>query len=106
MAAVDFHTDMPFVADVPPYQALQCMQPSPCGGGVNKLADARRLALHLRATDRETFDLLTTTPVHLLRQQRAFRSETRAPMLHFEGSEFVQVRSSYFTLAPLQFVFG
>jgi len=99
-AAVELHTDMPFIEVPPRYQILQCMTKAERGGD-SMLADARQAALHLRDRDRHAFDMLTQTPVLFHRQQQKYESKVTFPILTFTDGEFAQARTSYFTFAPL-----
>tara|TARA_R110002096_G_scaffold433887_2_gene653788 strand:+ start:99172 stop:100245 length:1074 start_codon:yes stop_codon:yes gene_type:complete len=103
-AAVDLHTDQPFIEDPPWLQMLVCIERGTTGGH-NQLADMRQAALYLRDTNRHAFDVLVNTPVTFDRQQKNFSSTTSYPILSFKDGEFEQVRSSYFTLAPLSIAF-
>ena len=103
-AAVDLHSDQPFIDDPPWLQMLVCIERGTTGGH-NQLADMRQAALYLRDTNRHAFDVLVNTPVTFDRKQKNFSSSTRYPILSFEDGEFQQVRSSYFTLAPLDIPF-
>lgn len=103
-AAVELHTDQPFIDDPPRYQLLFCVRPA-ASGGENMVADAGRTAAYLRALDRHAFEVLSGTPVLFHRKQKAFESKVTCPILHYENGDFVQVRSSYFTYAPLNLPF-
>lgn len=98
-AAVNLHTDQPFIEHPPHFQLLQCVQTAD-EGGESMLADAQQAAYYLRDLDRDAFDALTEIPVVFHRKQKNFESKTRYPILSFESGTFSQIRSSYFTLAP------
>jgi len=102
--AVELHTDMPFIEVPPRYQVLQCMQKADCGGE-SELADAKEASLLLRDLDGDAFEILTETPILFHRQQQEYESKVTFPILTFTGSEFAQVRTSYFTFAPLDMPF-
>lgn len=103
-AAVDLHTDQPFLEEPPRYQMLHCMQPAE-RGGESQLADARQAADYLRATDYQAFEMLTTVPVRFHRIQKRFESLKIAPIIELRDGTFYRVRSSYFTMAPQQLPF-
>ena len=103
-AAVELHTDMPFIEVPPRYQILHCMAKANRGGD-SMLADACQAALHLRDRDRHAFDVLTRTPVLFHRRQQKYESKVTYPILTFAEGEFAQVRTSYFTFAPLAMPF-
>jgi gamma-butyrobetaine dioxygenase len=101
-AAIELHTDQPFLDGPPRLQLLQSIRAA-AQGGENYVVDARAAALYLRDVDRRSFEVLTTVPVHFHRKQKAFESLVVSPILKFsdDGRRF-QVRSSYFTMAPFQ----
>jgi gamma-butyrobetaine dioxygenase len=98
-AAVDLHTDQPFL-DVPPrLQMLHCMHPADVGGE-SVLVDARQAALYLRSIDAHAFELLTTVPVRFHRKQKQFERVVISPIIEMRDGAVFRVRSSYFTMAP------
>ncbi len=103
-AAVNLHTDQPFIENVPRFQLLQCIQTAD-EGGESLLADAQQAAYYLRDLDRVAFEALTKMPVVFHRKQKHFESQTSCPILSFQSDQFFQVRSSYFTFAPLSYSF-
>ena len=103
-AAVELHTDMPFIEEPPQYQILQCMEKATTGGD-SMLADAQQAALYLRDLDRYAFDILCETPIVFHRQQQKYENKVTYPILSFVDSSFAQVRTSYFTFAPLDMPF-
>jgi len=98
-AAVNLHTDQPFIENVPRFQLLQCIQTAD-EGGESLLADAQQVAYYLRDLDGDAFEALTKMPVVFHRKQKNFESKTCYPILSFQSDKFFQVRSSYFTFAP------
>jgi gamma-butyrobetaine dioxygenase/trimethyllysine dioxygenase len=103
-AAIDLHTDQPFLATPPRYQLLQGIRPADSGGD-SYLVDARAAAEYLRSLDEEAYELLARTPVRFHRKQKGFEKLLDAPILSGEGDAF-QVRWSYFTLAPYRLPFA
>lgn len=103
-APVDLHTDQPFLERPPRYQLLQCMRPAD-EGGASAIADAFAAAETLRATVREDFDVLTSTPITFDRRQKQFSRQLVSPILELANGELFRVRASYFTLAPLSLDF-
>jgi gamma-butyrobetaine dioxygenase/trimethyllysine dioxygenase len=103
-APVDLHTDQPFIDEPPHYQMLHCMRPADSGGD-SYLADARRAAEYMRATDLHSYELLTTVAVRFHRVQKQFESLKIAPVIELRNGDFFRVRSSYFTMAPHQVPF-
>lgn len=99
-AAIQLHTDQPFIERPPKLQMLHCMTAAPDGGD-NFLVDALAASRALRHIDRDAWTRLTTIPVHFHRRQKAFESLQVRPILAGDGDDF-QVRYSYFTLAPYQ----
>jgi gamma-butyrobetaine dioxygenase/trimethyllysine dioxygenase len=103
-AAVDLHTDQPFLAEPPRYQMLHCMQPA-SEGGDSTVADARAAAEYLRRTDAHAFALLSTVPIRFHRVQKSFEKLHVSPLLELRDGALARVRSSYFTMAPQQLAF-
>lgn len=97
-AAVDVHTDQPFLDHPPRYQLLQGIRAA-TRGGENALVDVRAVARYLDATDAHTAGLLRSTPVHFHRKQKAFESLVVAPILSDAPGKPL-VRYSYFTAGP------
>jgi gamma-butyrobetaine dioxygenase len=69
------HTDNPYRDPVPTVQLLHCLHAADDGGETG-LVDGFAAAAELRATDRETFDLIASTPVPF--GYRDKRTELRA----------------------------
>jgi alpha-ketoglutarate-dependent taurine dioxygenase len=104
-AAIEAHTDQPFLERPPRYQLLHCIRPASVGGD-NYVVDGLAAARYLEALDREAFARLTTTPVRFHRQQRAFERIVDAPLLTMRADGSFQIRYSYFTMAPQQLPFA
>jgi gamma-butyrobetaine dioxygenase/trimethyllysine dioxygenase len=100
-AAVDLHTDQPFLAEPPRFQMLHCMRPADEGGD-SQVADARAAAEYLRRTDVHAFELLSTVPIRFHRVQKSFEKLHVSPLLELRDGALFRVRSSYFTMAPQQ----
>ncbi|CAF0845813.1 unnamed protein product [Rotaria sordida] len=103
-AAINLHTDQPFIADPPGMQLLQCISRADIGGS-NTFVNAGDAALYLREIDPNAYYLLTTIPVHFHRKQKQFQSIHIGPIIETENDKIKQVRHSYFTLAPFHFPF-
>jgi gamma-butyrobetaine dioxygenase/trimethyllysine dioxygenase len=103
-AAVQPHTDQPFIEKPPGLQMLHCITPADSGGD-NFIVDARQASLYLRSIDPEAYHLLTTTPIKFHRKQKNFESITYYPLIELSGTEFKQIRYSYFTYAPFNIPF-
>lgn len=97
-AAIDLHTDQPFLEEPPRLQLLQSIRPADAGGE-NYVVDGLAAARHLASVDRRAYDLLTTVPVRFHRKQKAFESLVVAPILAFSQAGF-RIRYSYFTMDP------
>lgn len=97
-AAVDLHTDQPFLDRPPRWQLLQSIRAAD-HGGENDVVDAQAAARHLRSVDAEAYAILTGTPVVFHRRQAAFERTVVSPVLE-EAGDAVRVRFSYFTMAP------
>jgi gamma-butyrobetaine dioxygenase len=98
-AAVELHTDQPFIPHPPTFQLLQCIRTAD-KGGENSLCDARAAALYLRDVDRTSYDLILNTPVTFNREQKNFQSKFVAPLFTDPNEDNFTVRYSYFTFAP------
>lgn len=103
-AAIQLHTDQPFLERPPRYQLLQSVR-SADEGGANFLVDALAAARYLRDIDRPAFELLTRTPVTFHRRQRSFERVVVSPMIQRVDEDDFLVRYSYFTLAPYRLPF-
>ncbi len=98
-AAIQLHTDQPFLDHPPRYQLLQGIR-SADAGGENLLADARAAFRYLEATDAQAAELLASVPVRFHRKQRDFERLVVAPLVSRRGDDDFKIRCSYFTLAP------
>jgi gamma-butyrobetaine dioxygenase/trimethyllysine dioxygenase len=102
-AAVDVHTDQPFLEVPPRFQVLQSIRAADEGGG-SIVVDAKAAATYLASVDRRAWDLLTTVPVTFHRKQRGFERTFVSPIL-VQAPERFHVRYSYFTMAPHRLAF-
>ena len=96
-AAVELHTDQPFLDHPPRYQLLQSVRVAEAGGD-SLIADARAAYRYLASIDAEAAELLRTVEITFHRKQRAFERVVRSPLI-VDGDRFM-IRSSYFTMAP------
>ena len=104
-AAVDLHTDQPFLATPPSMQMLHCITEAD-SGGESSVSDGVGVALEMRRTQPRWFRLLCTVPVRFHRKQRAFEALFVGPMIVCDADgQPIQIRSSYFTLAPFSLNF-
>ena len=103
-AAIDLHTDQPFLPEPPRYQLLHCVR-SADRGGESTLADARAAAEWLRRNDAAAFEALTSLPVTFHRKQREFERVVVSPIFETHEGRFRRVRHSYFTMAPQRLPF-
>ena len=104
-AAIEAHTDQPFLDDPPRYQLLHCLRAAALGGD-NYVVDGLGAARYLAALDAEAFRVLRTTPVHFHRQQRAFERRVISPILNLREDGGFMIRYSYFTMAPPRLPFA
>jgi gamma-butyrobetaine dioxygenase/trimethyllysine dioxygenase len=102
-AAVELHTDQPFLDEPPRYQVLQSIRKADAGGD-NSLVDGLLAARYLESLDADAFQRLCSTPVPFHRRQKGFERVVRAPLLEM-GPPF-RIRFSYFTVAPYRLPFG
>ena len=98
-AAVDLHSDQPFLAEPPRFQMLHCMQAADEGGD-STVADARAAAEYLRRSDVHAWELLSSVPIRFHRVQKSFEKLHVSPLLELRDAALYRVRSSYFTMAP------
>jgi gamma-butyrobetaine dioxygenase/trimethyllysine dioxygenase len=102
-AAVEAHTDQPFLEDPPRYQVLQSIRKADAGGD-NYLVDGLLAASYLESLDADAFQRLSRTPVPFHRRQKGFERLVQSPLLEM-GPPF-RIRSSYFTVAPYRLPFA
>ena len=104
-AAIEAHTDQPFLERPPRYQLLHCVRPAD-RGGENYVVDGLAAARYLESVDAESSRVLRTTPVHFHRRQRAFERRVVSPILRLPEDGSFQIRYSYFTMAPQRLPFS
>jgi alpha-ketoglutarate-dependent taurine dioxygenase len=95
------HTDNPYREPVPGFQALHALIASPDGGD-SLFADGFALAEHLRANDRQAFELLTRTavPFHYRSQNAELYAERPLIQLSCHG-QVTAVHYNSRSIAPL-----
>lgn len=105
-AAVDVHTDQPFLDHPPRYQMLQSLRAADLGGD-NAIVDVAAVFAWLSAHDARSAEILSTVPVHFHRRQKAFERSVVAPIISRDGMATGSplVRYSYFTMAPQRLPF-
>jgi gamma-butyrobetaine dioxygenase len=74
------HTDNPYRDPVPTVQLLHCLRTADAGGETG-LVDGFAAARELRATDRETFDLIAGTPVPFCYQDKSTELRASQPLI-------------------------
>ncbi|HEX4421163.1 MAG TPA: TauD/TfdA family dioxygenase [Kofleriaceae bacterium] len=102
-AAIDLHTDQPFLDEPPRYQLVQGVRVADTGGET-VLADGAAAFRYLASHDAEAADRLLHTPVRFHRKQRQLEREVVAPIVTQRDGR-LRVRVSYFTMAPFQLAF-
>jgi gamma-butyrobetaine dioxygenase/trimethyllysine dioxygenase len=102
-AAIDLHTDQPFLAEPPRYQLLHAIRRAD-HGGETLLADGAAAFTYLASQDAEAADVLQRTPVCFHRRQHTFDRETISPIVSWRDGR-LRVRASSGTLAPFQLAF-
>ncbi len=96
------HTDNPYRDPVPGFQALHVLFASP-EGGESLFADGFALAEHLRATDPETFALLSRTPVPFHYVSPSADLFAERPLIELTGrGEVRAVHYNSRSIAPLR----
>lgn len=98
-AAVELHTDQPFLDEPPHFQMLHAIRAAD-EGGHNAIVDALGAAEALRAEDADAYAILTSTPVTFHRTQKSFERVVVSPILSRDRNGRFRVRYSYFTMAP------
>lgn len=104
-AAIDVHTDQPFLDRPPRYQLLHGIRGADAGGE-NFLVDAAAAYQYLSAIDAPAARALVATPVTFHRRQKAFEKTLVSPLVTTGGPGGFQIRYSYFTMAPHQVPFN
>ena len=100
------HTDNPYRDPVPGFQALHVLASSPEGGD-SLFADGFALAEHLRATDRDAFDVLVRTPVPFLYRSRDAELYAETPLIRLSAAGAVEaVHYNNRSIAPLRLTAG
>jgi gamma-butyrobetaine dioxygenase len=102
-AAIDLHTDQPFLDAPPRYQLLQSIREAD-RGGESLLTDAKAAFEYLASIDRDAAQRLLVTPVRFHRKQKHFERAVISPIVTITEHTF-QIRSSYFTAAPYRLPF-
>jgi gamma-butyrobetaine dioxygenase len=74
------HTDNPYRDPVPTVQLLHCLRAAGAGGETG-LVDGFAAARELRATDRETFDLIARTPVPFGYRDKSTELRSSQPLI-------------------------
>lgn len=104
-AAIELHTDQPFLDRPPRYQMLQCVRAA-YEGGENFLCDGLAASRYIASIDADAFERLTTFPVLFHRKQKAFERAVESCILTVDDPLAFLVRYSYFTLAPFRYPFS
>jgi gamma-butyrobetaine dioxygenase len=96
------HTDNPYREPVPGFQALHTLRAAPDGGD-NLFADGWALAAHLRASDPDTFAILTHTAVPFRYQSQQADLYAERPLIALDCSgAIVAVHYNSRSIAPLR----
>lgn len=103
-AGVDLHTDQTYLEEPPAFQLLHSIRAAD-SGGESLLANGRALVDYVKATSRQDYELLVSTPVVFHRQQKNFTKTIETPLIVEEPDGRVKIRLSYFTLAPFHYPF-
>eukprot|EP01080_Neovahlkampfia_damariscottae_P002188 gene2188-2052_t len=103
---VDLHTDQPFIEKPPSMQLLHCIKRAEEGGG-NRICNVKLAVQELKKRNYKYFKLLSTIPVHFKRRQKEFQSDFISPILKVDSNDnLIQIRYSYFTMAPFNIKFN
>jgi gamma-butyrobetaine dioxygenase/trimethyllysine dioxygenase len=101
-ASIDLHTDQPFLDHPPRYQLLHGIRSGE--GGDSIVADGEAAFRYLASIDAQAAELLLRTAVKFHRKQKQFERVVVAPIVTQHRGR-IQIRSSYFTLAPFDLPF-
>ena len=96
------HTDNPYREPVPGFQVLHALVASP-DGGESLFGDGFAMALHLRASFPDDFEVLTRTPVPFLYRSRDAELYAERPLIQLTCSgEVSAVHYNSRSIAPLR----
>jgi gamma-butyrobetaine dioxygenase len=96
------HTDNPYRDPVPTIQLLHCLRTADAGGETG-LVDGFAAARELRATDRETFDLIAGTPVPFGYRDKSTELRASQPLIQLSPRGRVRgVRFNNRSVRPLR----
>jgi len=96
------HTDNPYRDPVPTVQLLHCLRAADDGGDTG-LVDGFAAARELRATDRETFDLIAGTPVPFGYQDKGTELRASQPLIELSPRGRIRaVRFNNRSMRPLR----
>jgi gamma-butyrobetaine dioxygenase len=96
------HTDNPYRDPVPTMQLLHCLRTADAGGETG-LVDGFAAARELRATDRETFDLIAGTPVPFGYRDKSTELRASQPLIQLSpGGRVRGVRFNNRSVRPLR----
>ena len=103
-AAIELHTDQPFLDDPPRFQLLQSIRAADVGGD-NSLVDAFAALRYLESLERADAETLRRVAVRFDRRQREFQRVVESPIFSERAGGPI-VRYSYFTMAPHRLPFA
>jgi gamma-butyrobetaine dioxygenase len=96
------HTDNPYREPVPGFQALHCLAASP-EGGENLFADGFAIAAHVRATQPDAFDVLTSSPVPFRYRSKDAELYAERPLIELAaGGTVIAINYNNRSIEPLQ----
>lgn len=96
------HTDNPYRDPVPGFQALHCLVASR-EGGENLLADGFAIAEYLRSTDRDSFELLSETPVPFRYRSKDAELFSERPLIQLASRGAIRaIHYNNRSIAPLR----
>jgi gamma-butyrobetaine dioxygenase len=100
--ALGLHTDNPYRDPVPGLQMLHCLC-ADSTGGASLFADGFEVAEGLRSQDRDTFDVLASTPVRFEFSDTACHLSAERPMIELDGAGSVRaIHYNSRSIAPLR----
>tara|TARA_B100000963_G_scaffold55107_1_gene43254 strand:- start:2673 stop:3887 length:1215 start_codon:yes stop_codon:yes gene_type:complete len=96
------HTDLATREYMPGLQFLFCLQ-NDSDGGLSTLTDGFAVAEYIRTTDRQTFDLLSQTPIDFVNKAKTSDYRMTVPLFHLgQDGQLDEVRWTSWLRAPMR----
>ena len=96
------HTDLATREYMPGLQFLFCLQ-NDSDGGLSTLTDGFAVAEHIRATDPQTFDLLSQTPIDFVNKAKTSDYRMKVPLFNLDrDGQLDEIRWTSWLRAPMR----